>query len=76
MERSIRQIRQAKFSLPIKDRSSILRHLLRVDSDYSSDINLLSLSLGRGVSMQLVSWWVLQVCWGQRVCPPERPRGE
>ena len=48
-------IRQAMFSLPIKDRSSLLRHLLQVDQDWSSDINLWSLSSGREVSMQVVS---------------------
>ena len=48
-------IQQAKFSLPIKDRSSLLRHLLQVDQDWSSGINSWSLSSGREVSMQLVS---------------------
>ena len=42
-------IRQAKLSLPIKDRSSLLRHLLQVGQDWSSDINSLSLSSGREV---------------------------
>ena len=64
VERSIKQcrkmqpagmIRQAKFSLPIKDRSSLFRQLLRVDQDWSLDINSWSLSSGREVSMGLVS---------------------
>ena len=33
-----------KVQVPIKDRSSLLRHFLRVDQDWSSDINLWSLS--------------------------------
>ena len=33
---------------------SLLRHLLQVDQDWSSDINLWSLSSGREVSMELV----------------------
>ena len=78
-------IRQAKFSLPIKDRSSLLRHLLRVDQDCSLDINSWSLSSGREVSVQLVLMKIprntkrvvgFQACWGLGVCPPERPRGE
>ena len=35
-----------------QDRSSLLRHFLRVDQDWSSDINSWSLSSGREVSME------------------------
>ena len=91
VERSIRRrrkmrpagmIRQAKFSLPIKDRSSLLRHLLREDQDWSSDINSWSLSSGREVSMELVSIKIPRntkrvvgpsSLLGARGMPPERP---
>ena len=67
--------------------SSLLRHLLRVDQEWSSDIKSWSLHIIRQKSLRAVGvnddtqkqqtcgTWVLQVYWGQGVCPSERPRG-